>query len=428
MAQPSSPLGLLADVIYPWRDDAALSTAARTLRGAVHLLLWGGLFTALAVVNRQIGMERLLLSPIPRLHAYWMPLLALLIYVAGWLARGLWVALREDPPVCAWPELERVWSEARLALAHTQASPAHSPVYLVLGPITPELRGMLSTVGAAAMTHGPENPIEVFAVREAIFVICSRASHLALGYADEVPWRLEQLCTFLASQRPGRPAIQGLILATPIKRDATAAERTELVRRCRRDHDIVRQATGLDAPIYFALTGLGALPNGCEKATGWFQRFPPQPDLDPADVPTMFQRGLAWLCSEHIARQLRAGLRLDPNGNDAGLLRQNFERYRCWRAIEDLQPWLVQLLTEGTQNEFDEPGMVAGCYFLASADAGAALASDLPLHQRRVSATATAHVQSREVERRAQNWSTAIVLVLLAGLTGLGVVLWRRWR
>src|ERR1022692_3810931 len=89
-----SSLRQLAAIVYPWRGDA--NETAPLLRWCLHLLLWTGLLAGLWYLNRWGSVEQALRSPWPMLHRAWLPLGALLVYVLGWLGRGLWLALTRE--------------------------------------------------------------------------------------------------------------------------------------------------------------------------------------------------------------------------------------------------------------------------------------------------------------------------------------------
>src|SRR4051812_31162066 len=89
--------------IFPWRTvhkDAASPTVAWLL----HVFVWGVLLVLLWQVNRWLGLGHGLHSRWPLLHTVWLPLLAILTYLLGWLCVGMWHALHYVPDVSAWPD------------------------------------------------------------------------------------------------------------------------------------------------------------------------------------------------------------------------------------------------------------------------------------------------------------------------------------
>ncbi|MCI0701254.1 MAG: hypothetical protein L0241_09270, partial [Planctomycetia bacterium] len=62
----------------------------------LHILLVICITLGLYTINQRYHLETELLSPFPRLHHYWLPLLFVLLYVGAWL--GYWFfRLLTDP-------------------------------------------------------------------------------------------------------------------------------------------------------------------------------------------------------------------------------------------------------------------------------------------------------------------------------------------
>jgi hypothetical protein len=165
---------------------------------------------------------------------------------------------------------------------------------------------------------------------------------------------LNHLCQLLALEREGNLPIQGTIMIVPFQATRSDAGVGDLVIKMRNDLRVVQKATGLDVPVYLALSGLDT-PSSSEA---WFQRFPAFPDLDPAEIPAMFHQGIDALCQEQIAREIR-----DQFHIDASLL-ENIGVFRRLQAMHTWQDRLVRMVVEGTQSDFSEPAKLVGCYVL----------------------------------------------------------------
>ena len=378
-----SPLGPLVAVLFPSRNNGSL------LRWCVHLVVWTSLLGGLWYLNRLGGLERVLRSPWPTLHRTWLPLLGLLVYVLGWLSRGLWLSLRREPLPNLFVDADDAWRDARIAAERENISLLESPLFLVLGSLTDDLRRLLDSLGATCTSKRVDLPFHVFTQREAVFVVCdNHGQDETLAAA-----RLQRLCQLLAHERTANLPIQGVVLVVPFQ----AMPVETLVAGMRDDLRIVQKATGLDAPLYLALSGLDAPSSG----QAWFQRFPALPDLDPAEIPTMFHEGIDALCQGQIASEIRDQFHTDAR------LPENIGVYRRLHAMQAWRTRLSQLVVEGTQSDCSEPAKLVGCYFLPAGKTesqGSALAqalwTDLLTNQGATSWTAEAIDSHAERKRR----------------------------
>lgn len=418
------PVQQVAGVVFPWRNDA--KDAVPLARWGLHLLFWSALGVGLWYLNRWGAFERVLRSPWPMLHRTWLPLLALFVYLLGWLSRGLWLSLARDPLPRLWPDLDAAWTETRSALEQADVNLGKTPAFLVLGSLTSELQTLLESLGASSLSARANAPFRVFTRREAIFVVCDSLSQLGTQgkprQRDAAAARLHYLCQLLARDRGTTLPIQGIMLIVPF-----AAPRG-LTSQMQDDLRVVRQATGLELPVYAAVSGVDT-----KSSTGWYLQFPPLPDLDPAEVPTMFQEGIDWLFLERMTADVRAQFRLDSTTPEAGILppalRENIRLYQSLGAVQAWRTRLKQVLLEGTQNEYSEPGMLAGCYFLPAGEAKSlpqALWGDLLANQHNVAWSAET-IALRALKRRQTRLGYGLgVLGVCASLAGVGAFLaWR---
>lgn len=147
----------------------------------LHALIVVLLVLALYAVNRRAHLETDLLSPLPELHAYWLPLLFILMYAGAWF--GYWFfRLLTDPRDGSHPDIDDAWASALKALNAAGIDPAEVPLFVVIGKPRTDLADFFAAtklpfaVRAEPRTSGA--PIQVYATRDAVFVVCPGASVL----------------------------------------------------------------------------------------------------------------------------------------------------------------------------------------------------------------------------------------------------------
>lgn len=417
------PLG----VVFPWTADSRERDT--TWRWTLHVIVWAAALVALWYVNRAIGMDRYLRSPWPWLHRFWLPGMGALIYALGWGCHALGRHLRPEPPTIDWPDLDLTWLEASRQLTHARIDAARTPLFLILGPKSNELNDLLASMDAKPMTQGADAPFQVYAQRNAIFIVASKL-HAPNGRRDDGASRLCDLCTLLQADRADAAGIQGIVLTAAFESVQEDASARAMIQACREAIDVVRDATKLETPIYFVVTG--ALPPGLATTPACL-RFPPMPDLDPAEILIMFENAAHSACDKQLPQQLRRGLQFDGaesgDGSLTSTLLENIRLYHWWSAIHAWRSRLVELLVEGTQNEMGEPGMVAGCYFLSPDQPGQIaelLWRDLVTNRLVKSMTPGAATEHTREQRIAFAGYAAGLVVLAMLLVGLGLSGW--WR
>jgi hypothetical protein len=372
-------------LIYPWPMEGDESRGARRARWMMHVALWAGLLVMLWLINTWGGLDRVLRSPWPNLHRVWLPLLGIALYPVGWLGLGLWRALREEPGVGAWPQIDTAWRETTSALEQAGINARTTPIFLMLGTMSPEVRTLLSAQGATPLALRGSAPFQVFAQRDAIIIAWGSA--MSADQGEQTP--LHCLCDLLMRERAPRHPLQGVIAVLPFDAQARAAE----VKACREELRVVREATRLEMPIYVVVRGVPAAPAALDAL---LQRFPPSPDLDPAEFASMYRLGLDWLCLEEMMRGLRAHLRCEVDA-----LADNIRLYQHASAMAKWRTRFGKVLVAATQTDDAEPGMVAGCYLLTAADQIApALQADLLRHQGAACWTAAALARDAAQQRR----------------------------
>jgi hypothetical protein len=386
------PIQQLVDIVYPRRPGG------RALRWGLHLAFWSLLIVILWQVNHWGGLERMLRSPWPRLHHVWLPLLAVALYPLGWLGIGLWRSLRLEPVGDVVPQVESTWHALTAALQKIDVDASRAPTFLILGAVSTELRSLLAEQGAKNLPMRGDAPIQVFAHADAIFIATNRAQAM-----------LQSFCNLLCRERATQ-ALQGIVIGVPFDADVDG----DFASTCRDELRVVRQTTGQEVPIYFVVSGLE---RGPIEPDAWLQRFPPLPDLDPAEIASMYRAGVDWLCLEHVPRQIRPLLRCD-----VAALADNLRLYERLVAMEAWRTRFVKIIMQTTQTDAAEPGMVAGCYMLPSTAVAATFAGDLLRHKD--TACWTAETLARATaQRRRVRLGYATGLCAMATIF-IGIVSW----
>ena len=154
----------------------------RVLLWVLHALVVAAIIYGLWYVNDRYKLETDLLSPFPRLHPYWLPLLFVLVYAGAWL--GYWFfKLLTDPRSGRFPDIDDAWAEGLAALDAAGIDPREVPLVLVVGsPQTGPADFFAATKLPFAVRAEPRRadaPVKVYATREAVFVTCEGASALA---------------------------------------------------------------------------------------------------------------------------------------------------------------------------------------------------------------------------------------------------------
>jgi hypothetical protein len=158
------------------------SRFATFLLWTLHLLLLAAVLVGLWYLNRALGVDRLLRSGWPALHAFWLPLLFLILYVLAWLGAWLWQLTGPDVVGWEYPDINIAWDEAVSALAAAGIDLRRVPLFLVLGrPEGAEDALFLGTELKLRVWNAPRfpgSPLRVYATNDAVFVTCAGASVL----------------------------------------------------------------------------------------------------------------------------------------------------------------------------------------------------------------------------------------------------------
>lgn len=421
-------------IVFPGPRQANESTGATAARWIFHVLLWASIFAGLYCVNHWGGLERSLRSPWPGLHRIWLPLFAVPLYLIGWLGVGLWGSLRRMP-TSAWPEIDAAWSDARRELARAEIDLTRTPLFLVLGNMPEELLDAFESQGLASMPRSGAAPFRVFSSSQAIVIACDRLAPRCTTHAGPDNSALHRLGQLLQATREPSAPVQGVALSTAFNHTQEEGARQRIISGFQQDLDDLRTATGFDVPIFLVVHGVPPLSADApgNSTACWSVRFPPVPDLDPAELGEMVRKGVDWMCESSIRQAARASLRVDESAGSPHVLsqalRENVRVLQWLATLEAARKGIKDLLVKGTQDHLSEPRLLVGFYLATGnpRDESATrlarqLTNDLMLHSPIL--TRTADSFSRETAERRWAWAGLTlgclgILGTLGSLAGL---------
>src|SRR4051812_2836410 len=153
------------------------------LTWALRLLVLASILVLLGFVNYWARLESVLRAPLPILRRVWLPLLFLLIYLMSWLSWWLWELLTADRGESEFPDIDRAWEAALVALDHASIDLTQAPLFLIFGsPIGTEEALFNATrlpFEVGRTPRGSDAPLHVYANRDGIYLTCPGASLLA---------------------------------------------------------------------------------------------------------------------------------------------------------------------------------------------------------------------------------------------------------
>jgi hypothetical protein len=156
--------------------------AGTIVRWILHFLIIGLILAGLYFLNRWLQFERVLRSDLPVLHAFWLPLLFLLLYLMGWLCWWIWDLTGPERLTDEFPDIDHAWKEGVQNVGDAFIDLREVPLFLVLGrPLEGEENLFLAAqfgLRVREMPRWPEAPVRLSAGNEVAFVTCSGASVL----------------------------------------------------------------------------------------------------------------------------------------------------------------------------------------------------------------------------------------------------------
>jgi hypothetical protein len=151
-------------------------------RWFLHFFFVGLVLAGLWWLNRWLQLERVLRSDWPILHAFWLPLLFLLLYLMAWLAWWIWELTGPEKLTNEFPDIDHAWKEGLRNVGDAGVSINDVPLFLVLGrPVEGEDNVLLAAqmgFKVREVPRWPEAPLRFSASDHAVFLTCAGASVL----------------------------------------------------------------------------------------------------------------------------------------------------------------------------------------------------------------------------------------------------------
>lgn len=166
-------------ILAPFAREAPSPKMSPAVRWALHILLLILILVGLFFLNRLVRDD----VTVPAVRHFFLPLIFILVYLALWTAIWIWRLLMAEPGPSSFPDIDAAWAEAIRALAEQGIRLQDLPLFLVLGrPEAGEDHLFHAAAGLPLVVKqtpaGPQQPLHVYASREAIYLSCPGASLL----------------------------------------------------------------------------------------------------------------------------------------------------------------------------------------------------------------------------------------------------------
>ena len=150
----------------------------------VHALAVLTIVGLLGLANWYFGLDTLLRTPFPILRLTWLPVMFLLGYAMVWLGWYTCRAIANDRDTALFPDIHHTWRRAMSLATKAGIDTVNTPLYLLLGRPRGRMHDLLHAAGVPLITapsaDDADDPVHVFANREAIFVSCAEVSLLGV--------------------------------------------------------------------------------------------------------------------------------------------------------------------------------------------------------------------------------------------------------
>ena len=187
----SKPLDFLKRLFFLTFPMFSSAEAARAgdpaVRWLARILLVGIVLAILAAINQAalFGLSNVIHATAPWIGRFWLPLLALCLYVMLWLGWWLYRLLNLDiePVGSEFPDIDRAWGQAVEAMGRSNIALDNAPLFLVLGWPSGSEDDFFRSAGIKGPVRQvpgePEAPLHVTANRDGIWLTCPGASLLS---------------------------------------------------------------------------------------------------------------------------------------------------------------------------------------------------------------------------------------------------------
>jgi hypothetical protein len=193
----------------------------------LHLVIVAVVVFGLWYVNSLYDLDKVLRSPWPWLHKFWLPLLFLLGYALCWLGWYLWKLLGPERETQSYTDIDEAWAEAVIALKEAGIEIAHTPLYLIIGRPSGSVDDLFYAsqlpLQVRTVPRRAEAPLHVYANKEAIYVTCEGAS--LLGRTAELLTAKENVSSSAVNMTLSPAALAGRLLPELLQSPTPAAEK-----------------------------------------------------------------------------------------------------------------------------------------------------------------------------------------------------------
>jgi len=188
--------------------------------------------------------------------------------------------------------------------------------------------------------------------------------------------QLQHLCRHIAGARRPYSPINGILVLLPLAGSDSDVDASHVATLCQMDLQAIRDVLQVECPVYVLACDLERLPGFREfletmpQAQRWRslgRTFPLVPDIDPPELPSMFDSGVNWLCQDYLASmiypqfQLEAGAPESP-GQVPEALRKTMRLYQFLAEMRQRHARLGRMVYRSTLVDAGSSPMVAGLY------------------------------------------------------------------
>ncbi len=187
IAKPLALLEGLFFLVFPMFDRQKASRYGdRGVRWLGRILVVAVILAIVAAINQApvFGLSNVIRSTVPWVGRFWLPLLALCLYIMLWLGWWLYrlLSLDVEPPGSEFPDIDRAWGQAMDALKRAEIALDLTPLFVILGwPSSSEddFFRAAGIKGAVQQVPGdPDAPLHITANRDGVWLTCRGASLL----------------------------------------------------------------------------------------------------------------------------------------------------------------------------------------------------------------------------------------------------------
>ena len=209
----SKPLDFLKRLFFLTFPMFSSAEAARAgdpaVRWLARILLVGIVLAILAAINQAalFGLSNVIHATAPWIGRFWLPLLALCLYVMLWLGWWLYRLLNLDiePVGSEFPDIDRAWGQAVEAMGRSDIALDNAPLFLVLGWPSGSEDDFFRSAGIKGPVRQvpgePEAPLHVTANRDGIWLTCPGASLLGQYHHEGAGTRaLEEVMSTMSDE------------------------------------------------------------------------------------------------------------------------------------------------------------------------------------------------------------------------------------